>query len=610
MDINTNEVMTGVTTNLIEDSIKGAWKKVNKFFKDIEAKDEIRYGEAYEEYLRNTKNKYRKIKTLIYRHAPKELYSFYECIGVHYNGKTIDTSNINNLISEENKIVITGSGGMGKSILLKHLFLNAIEETEYIPILIELRSLNVIEEKSISLKSTIYDMLVQNGFVLEKEYFEYSLAEGGYIILLDGLDEVNRDKVSKVTAEIRNFSDKYNENKYIVSSRPSDDFIGWNDFAEMLSMKLNKKQALDLIQKIEFDENVKQVFYKELDEKLYDKYKSFASNPLLLNIMLLTFNNNASIPDKLNDFYEQAFSTLFNMHDATKDSYVRDIRTGLSCEDFKTLFSYICFKSYFRDEYEFTEGKLRKYIKEAKEKFGETQFTIDDFQEDLTMSVCMLMKDGLNYRFAHRSFQEYFAAWYTCKLTDDVQQKLLTNWLKESNTVNTDSYFTMLYNMQSEKVNKIIFAPGIKEIKQRVDENGYNFELLKFLFKGILPRKVVKKIKDGKIEEVYRISLGIKERYYCAILMMTCRLNRYSHDDINVERHEKVAYKLSNSKVEKFEDEYILFDDAIKEVGEENLYSALEGFKSQLYFAFDILNKCENNSIWRKKKVASILDEL
>ena len=92
--------------------------------------------------------------------------------------------------------------------------------------------------------------------------------------------------------------------------------------------------------------------------------------------------------------------------------------------------------------------------------------------------------------------------------------------------------------------------------------------------------------------------------------MMTCRLNRYSHDDINVERHEKVAYKLSNSKVEKFEDEYILFDDAIKEVGEENLYCALEWFKSQLYFAFDILNKCENNSIWRKKKVASILDEL
>lgn len=610
MNVNENDVITGVATTLIEDSIKGAWKKVSKFFKDLEVKDEIRYGDAYEEYLCNTKNKYSKIKTLIYRHAPKELYSFYECIGVYYNGNTIDTSNINNLIDKENKIVITGTGGMGKSILLKHLFLNAIEETGYIPILIELRSLNVIEEKNISLKDVIYEMLVQNGFVLEKEYFEYSLAEGGYVILLDGLDEVNRDKVSKVTAEIRNFSDKYNVNKYIVSSRPSDDFIGWNDFAEMSSMKLTKKQALELIRKIEFDESVKKVFYKELDDNLYDKYKSFASNPLLLNIMLLTFNNNASIPDKLNDFYEQAFSTLFNMHDATKDSYVRDIRTGLSCEDFKTMFAYMCFKSYFRDEYEFAEVKLREYIQESKNKFGSTHFTIDDFQEDLTMSVCMLMKDGLNYRFAHRSFQEYFAAWYTCKLTDDIQQKLLTNWLKESNTVNTDSYFTMLYNMQSEKVNKIIFAPGIKEIKQKVDAEGYNFELYKFLFKGISLRKVIKKIEDDEVEEAYSLSLGIKERYYCSILMMTCRLNKYSYDEINMEQQEKVAFALSKSKANKLEDEYILFDDAIKEVGEESLYCALEWFKSQLDFTFDILNKCENNAIGRKKKVASILDEL
>lgn len=177
MDINTNEVMTGVATNLIEDSVKGAWEKVKKFFRDMDTKDGIRYGMAYEEYLRNTKNKYRKIKTLIYRHAPKELYSFYECIGVSYNGKTIDTSNINNLIAVGNKIVITGSGGMGKSILLKHLFLDTIEETGYIPILIELRSLNVIDEKSISLKSAIYETLVQNGFALQEEYFEYSLKE-------------------------------------------------------------------------------------------------------------------------------------------------------------------------------------------------------------------------------------------------------------------------------------------------------------------------------------------------------------------------------------------------------------------------------------------------
>ena len=607
MDINRNEIITEVAVNIIEDAVRGAWNKVSKFFKDLDAKDAIRYGEAYEEYLRNTKNKYSKIKTLIYRHAPKELYSFYECIGVRYNGKNIDTSDINNLIDVNSKIVITGTGGIGKSILLKHLFLNAIEETGYIPVLIELRSFNVVEEKNISLRDAIYNALDQNGFKLEEEYFEYSLQEGGYIILLDGFDEVNRDKIIKISTEIQKICSKYQDNKFIISSRPSDEFIGWNDFSEMSALQLTKEQALNLIKKIEFDERIKDVFYKELNANLYDKYKSFASNPLLLNIMLLTFNNHASIPDKLNDFYEQAFSTLFNMHDATKDAYVRDIRTGLGCEDFKMVFAYICFKSYFRDEYEFLEVRLRNYIQQSKVKFEHLHFTIDDFQEDLTMSVCMLVKEGLNYRFTHRSFQEYFAAWYTCKLTDDVQYKLLTSWLKESNVSGNDPYFTMLFNMQGEKVNKVILVPGIKEIKQIIDERGRNFELYRQMFSGIAVRKIFGNVENGQMEEMYRLSLGIRDKYLCAIMMLTCRLNNYTYSEVNRTEQNEIAKELI--KLQR-ENEYISFDAAIDLIGEEKLHKGLEWFERQLDFAFDILANCENNAISRKKKVASILDEI
>lgn len=610
MEINQNEVMTGVATNLIEDSVKFAWNKVSKFFKDLDAKDSIRYGEAYEEYLRNTHSKYSKIKTLIYRHAPKELYSFYECIGVHYNGETIDTSDINNIINIDKKVVITGTGGIGKSILLKHLFLNTVEKTNFIPVLIELRSFNIVEEKSISLRAAIFNALEQNGFKLEEEYFEYSLEEGGYVILLDGFDEVNRDKMLKVSSEIKSLCSRYQDNKFIVSSRPSDEFIGWNDFAEMSSLKLSKKQALSLIKKIEFDEHIKAVFYKELEESLYDKYESFASNPLLLNIMLLTFNNHASIPDKLNDFYEQAFSTLFNMHDATKDAYVRDIRTGLGCEDFKTIFAYICFKSYFRDEYEFIEVRLRKYIQESKEKFDRLHFTVDDFQEDLTTSVCMLVKEGINYRFAHRSFQEYFAAWYTCKLTDSTQYRLLTNWLKESGSAIHDSYFTMLFNMQGEKVNKIILSPGIKEIKQWIEDKGYNISLFEHMFCGVAIRTQNKRQKSGDMKEVYSLSLGIKNRYLCSIMMLTCRLNDYSYPKINEQEQEQVAEELYKIQESSVIDEYIPFEVVVEEIGEDRFFRAIQWFREQLNFVFKILEECENTSISRKKKVASILDEI
>ena len=228
---------------------------------------------------------------------------------------------------------------------------------------------NAIEIKEISLHEAIYQSLHENGFDLEQKYFESSLKEGAYVIFLDGFDEINRDRVACITSEIKRLSDEYNDNKFVVSSRPTDSFIGWNDFSEMTALPLTKQQALNLISKIEFDESVKSTFYQALDNTLFEQYESFASNPLLLTIMLLTFNNHASIPEKLNDFYEEAFSTLYNMHDATKDCYVRDIRTNLGCEDFKTVFAYICFKSYFAGEFEFSENRLREYIQLAKSKF-------------------------------------------------------------------------------------------------------------------------------------------------------------------------------------------------------------------------------------------------
>lgn len=72
--LNKQEVITQVATNLIEDSIKGAWEKVKKIFKDMDAKDAIRYQTAYESYLRNTSHRNSKIKTIIYRRVPKDLY--------------------------------------------------------------------------------------------------------------------------------------------------------------------------------------------------------------------------------------------------------------------------------------------------------------------------------------------------------------------------------------------------------------------------------------------------------------------------------------------------------------------------------------------------------
>ena len=187
-----------------------------------------------------------------------------------------------------NKIIVTGTGGSGKSVMMKHFFLNILETTHYVPVLIELRGLNEYDEKGINLEEYIYEVMGTLKFKIERKYFEYSLETGCYVILLDGFDEVKNEISNSVTNQIVAMSKKYPENHYILSSRPLEEFMGWNQFEELHAMPLSKEQALSLINKIEYDQIIKDKFYKELDEYLYEKYETFASNPLLLTIMLLT----------------------------------------------------------------------------------------------------------------------------------------------------------------------------------------------------------------------------------------------------------------------------------------------------------------------------------
>lgn len=422
------------------------------------------------------------------------------------------------------------------------------------------------------------------------------------MFFFDGFDEVKREKSELLARQIQELGTKYPDNYYIVSSRPSDEFMGWNDFCELKSNFLSKKQAISLIKKLDFDENVKRLFCKELEDTLYDRYKSFASNPLLLTIMLLTFDNGASIPNKLNDFYEQAFVTLFNLHDATKDTFKREIRTKLGCEDFKLVFAYFCFKSYFNCEYEFSEPRLREYIQTARDKFNTINFRVDDFQDDLLTSVCMLVKDGLNYFFSHRSFQEYFAAWYTTKLPDSIQKQLIKSWLIEKKGFAFDAYFSMLYNMQANKFDKLILEPGLKEVKKKYQKEKFGFKFVSDLFSSIIV-----KIVDDKMA----LSLVVRDNYLCSVLRMTCLYHRYTKSLKSEKSSEFLEYVLKKVPGQDPVVKNIKLKDIEKDGMTEAFLKEISWVKEEIEFSIKYLNRIrKENTIGRGKTVESILENI
>lgn len=606
-NLNINKISAEVITDLAKTTAKTLYKKVVTYITDIQVKEEIDFGYAYESYLKYAKSVHEKIKTLLYRHTAKNIYSFYECVGLNKNGNIIDTTDVNNVLEISKKIIITGTGGIGKSVMMKHFFLNILQNTYYIPVLIELRGLNEFDEKNVNLIDYIYNVMDTLKFKLERKYFDYSLETGCYVILLDGFDEVKNEISKQVTNQIFALSKKYPDNHYILSSRPLEEFIGWNQFEELCAESLSKKQALSLINKIEYDQKIKENFYKELEDNLYDKYETFASNPLLLTIMLLTFENRASIPDKLNDFFEQAFTTLFHTHDATKGGYKRDIQSKLGYEDFKAVFSYFCFKSFFNSDYKFSENKVLEYIGGAKQKqIIEINFNSIDFLKDLTNSVCMLIHEGLEYRFSHRSFQEYFAALYTIQLDDIQQKRFLKLWLQSDVYRTTSNYLDMLYELEPSRFVKNVIVPGIRELKGMFEENGESEEwLIDFICESVY----VKEKNKGKI-----CTIVIKETYFYEMIRRACDIGGFYKNHMNKEKNQQNRVSEKNligileskhkigsnnrfSQIEQKENEKKML---------ETLYRIIERYK----FAVCYVESIDKDPLARKKKFSSMLEEL
>ena len=605
-NLDINKITAEVITDLAKSTAQTLYKKTLNYVTDIQKKEEVDFGYAYENYLKYANTIHEKIKTLLYRHAAKDIYSFYECVGLTRNDEIIDTSDVNNVLEIGNKIIISGTGGIGKSVMMKHFFLNVLQNTNYVPILIELIGLNEYDEKSVDLIDYIYSTMEKLRFKLERKYFDYSLETGCYVILLDGFDEVKNEISNQVTSQIFNLSEKYPDNHYILSSRPLDEFVGWNQFEELYSNPLSKEQALSLIKKIEYDQNIKEKFYKELDEYLYDKYETFASNPLLLTIMLLTFESRVSIPDKLNDFFEQAFTTLFHTHDATKGGYKRDICSGLGYEDFKTVFAYFCFKSFFNSDYRFSENKVLEYIGIARQKrVVEVNFDSMDFLIDLTNSVCMLIHDGLEYRFSHRSFQEYFAALYTVQLDDEQQKKFLKLWLQDDDYRTTSFYLDMLYELETSRFVKNVIIPGIRELQELFEKNGKREEwLITYLYNDVCIRE------EPNGEK--KCMLSVKDSYYHDMIWRACNIGGMYK---NVQEERKQRAIVSKDKlVEIIEEEFglnrlVKFEEIMQKGYAKEVVQYLYWARERYEFAVNYIDSISVKYLTDEKDFASMLEE-
>lgn len=304
------------------------------------------------------------------------------------------------------RAIVLGAAGSGKSMFMRYMVHLLTNNSNRVPILIELRNYNNFSGSSFI--DFIYE-LTRAEQAVSRDLLIALLKKGGFVFLLDGFDEVDFDRRPHVEKEIDSLMRRFDANSFIVTSRPADNLPNWPYFQLLSIQPLSLSAAKMLVKKSFFDEEIKDQFIGQMDT-LVTSHQSFLSNPLLTTIMLLLFKDVIKIPSKRNVFYSVAFDVLFYRHDSYKPGRLhRKKYTNLALTEFKDAFSVFCAFTYSKNEYTFFVSQLVEYLQTALT-YCNCDAKAEDFRKDLHESVAMLQADGLRYTFSHRSFQEYFTA--------------------------------------------------------------------------------------------------------------------------------------------------------------------------------------------------------
>ncbi|UOA30470.1 hypothetical protein DSM110093_00218 [Sulfitobacter sp. DSM 110093] len=416
------------------------------------------------DHLQISFNKCMTVKTILKSDTAAKTLEIYVDQYFKLGDEEVDQYSMIEFIRSGQSSVIIGEGGGGKSMFMRYLWLSYFEKSDgKIPFFLELRNLNSLTHKDIS--DFIFHSIVKSGSTIPQADFKSALRAGEFVLFLDGFDEVSFDRRDHVQSMILELQENNPELTIVVTSRSDERFMGWENFRQAHVCPLTEEASKLLIQRANCDEDLKRKFLSKFDN-LYSDHSDFLSNPLLAYMMLVTFSYNPDIPNKMFQFYEQAFEALYHRHDLTK-GYKRKFHVELDKFDFIRLTSYLCLKTYYDQTVEFSRGDLLSAV-EAVKGIESVSIDADAFVDDLVQSVCILKMEGLTYTFTHRSFQEYFAAHCIARIASRNLDTLFSVFSKR----HSDKVLSMVADINPDLFREKFLIPNHKKFSSFIDRKS------------------------------------------------------------------------------------------------------------------------------------------
>jgi len=344
---------------------------------------------TYATYLSRLLDRHSKAKSFFVRSEPVPLYEFFVPLNLRTQRRILESPGAAEIAAASPFAVLIGTGGSGKSMVMRHILISSLRDKAKTPVFLELRHVDL----ETSLESALLNSLQSNGLDVDMGYFRRALEAGHFLILLDGFDELDRRRRTNMAKAIIRLSEEYPKNWLVLSSRPDPELEGWSAFTAFYIEPLNLTKAIELVERLDFDPEIRKRFISDLQSDLFMRHTSFLSNPLLLSIMLLTYQDTAHIPSKLSIFYNQAYESLFQKHDALKGGYQRQRQTALDIQDFARVFAAFSVRTYDRRQFTFSISSALETLDKCKE-ITNLEYSSKEYLADAQQAVCLLVEKG------------------------------------------------------------------------------------------------------------------------------------------------------------------------------------------------------------------------
>lgn len=363
------------------------------------------------------------------------------------------------LASNSRVTLIVGTAGQGKSVLLRYLCLRDLDLQGNLPLFVELRKIDGAK----TLTTLLHEHLTSLGIGEEdpKEILKILLKSGKTRLFLDGYDEISREYSLRTKAEITQLVRDFDKAEILITSRPGAISQHLSDSFEIHQCEvapISPNEHGEFFQRIGVDPETKQRLLGAISRSRAE-IKALLSTPLMLTLLVKTCGAQQDLPDTLPEFYDSLFNVLSSTHDGTKPGYVRQKATNLGNSDLEKLFCAFSFasKELFKRN-SLSQRQFEDSFANAT-KISDVRCSIEGFKTDVTETICLMVKDGLDTAFIHKSIQEYYAARFIHTLEDKSQASAILNAIDNGNIFDWTSEIQFLEDFKDRTYENVIGIP-------------------------------------------------------------------------------------------------------------------------------------------------------